>query len=116
MRGRVPGRDLADDSGFVLRREMRLFVSNIHYDATELDLRSLFAEQGFYPDAIKLCTDRITGAPRGFAFVEFQAADEAGKAVASLDGWTLLGRRLNVQAAREEPRSRDRQTAGGTQG
>lgn len=80
---------------------MRLFVSNLNYEATEHDLRVLFTAQGFPPPSVKICSNRETGQPRGFAFLEFRKADEAEGAIRSLDGWMFMGRRINVQKARE---------------
>jgi RNA recognition motif-containing protein len=78
---------------------MNIYVGNLPFDATEPDLRSLFADYGTITSAAVI-TDRDTGRSRGFAFVEL--ADEAlgEKAIDQLDGHDWDGRRLTVNKAR----------------
>jgi RNA recognition motif-containing protein len=78
---------------------MNIYVGNLPFDATDADLRALFAEYGTITSA-SVITDRDTGRSRGFGFVE--VADEAlgGKAVGNLDGQDWNGRRLTVNKAR----------------
>src|SRR5438874_11654799 len=73
---------------------VRLFVGNLPYDVTEAELRAHFAAIGplLY---LSLATDRDTGKPRGFAFVEFSARADAEEAI----------RRLNNQALKGRPRA-----------
>ncbi|MDR7423220.1 MAG: RNA-binding protein [Armatimonadota bacterium] len=78
----------------------RLYVGNLAFSATEMDLRDLFAQFGTVADA-KLVTDRETGRPRGFAFVEMSTDEEAGNAISSLDGNDFQGRPLRVNEAQE---------------
>jgi RNA recognition motif-containing protein len=78
----------------------RLYVGNLSYNATELDLRDLFAKFGTVADA-KLVTDRDTGRPRGFGFVEMSTDAEATAAIAALNGQDLQGRPLTVNEAQE---------------
>lgn len=77
----------------------RLFVGNVSFKATEADLRGLFEQQGKVL-SVRLITDRDTGKPRGFGFVEMEA-DDADKAVNTLNGFELQGRPLRVNEARE---------------
>ena len=77
----------------------RLFVGNLPFSATEAEVRSLFEKQGAVL-AVNLISDRDTGRPRGFGFVEMEDAD-AVKAVQTLDGVDLGGRKLRVSEARE---------------
>jgi RNA recognition motif-containing protein len=86
-----------------------IFVGNLSYSATEDSLRSLFAEYGTV-DRVSIVTDRDTGQPRGFAFVEMSGGDEAVRAIQGLNGRELDGRALNVNEAR--PKS-DRPSGGG---
>lgn len=79
---------------------MRLFVSNINFEASESDVHDLFVEGGHLPVKVKLGTDRATGAPRGFAFVTMPDAAAAREAMSDMDGQVLMGRRINVQEAR----------------
>jgi RNA recognition motif-containing protein len=78
----------------------RLYVGNLSYDTTELELRETFGKFGTVADA-KVVTDRDTGRPRGFAFVEMSADQEAQEAIAQLNGRELGGRALNVNEAQE---------------
>ena len=78
----------------------RLYVGNLSYNATELDLRDAFAKFGTVAEA-KLVTDRDTGRPRGFGFVEMSTDAEAAAAIAGLNGQDLQGRALTVNEAQE---------------
>ena len=77
---------------------MRIFVGNLPFSVSEGDLSALFEPFGEV-QSIQLITDRETGKPRGFGFVEMPS--EAGqKAIASLNGKDLQGRSINVNEAR----------------
>jgi cold-inducible RNA-binding protein len=78
----------------------RLYVGNLSYQTTELELRDTFGQFGTVADA-KVVTDRETGRPRGFAFVEMSTDQEAQEAIAQLNGRELGGRALNVNEAQE---------------
>lgn len=78
----------------------KLFVGNIPFTATEAELREIFSSVGTC-ESVALMTDRMTGRPRGFGFVEMSSDEEAQRAVQQLDGRDLQGRRLNVSEARE---------------
>lgn len=80
----------------------KLYVGNLPFSVTEDDLRELFAVHGAV-HSINLITDRDTGRPRGFAFVEMDGADAATDA---LNGHEIDGRALKVSEAKErQPRS-----------
>src|SRR4051794_25439238 len=82
-----------------------IFVGNLSYDVTENELHSAFSEFGAV-DKVSVVRDRETGQPRGFAFVGMSNADEAGSAMAAMNGRELKGRALNVNEARpREPRA-----------
>jgi cold-inducible RNA-binding protein len=81
-----------------------LYVGNLNFQTTESDLRALFEPFGQIA-RIHMATDRETGRPRGFAFVEMTNDDEAKKAMASLDGKEVSGRNLKVNEARPKDRS-----------
>ncbi|MBV8806915.1 MAG: RNA-binding protein, partial [Sinobacteraceae bacterium] len=72
----------------------KLYVGNLSFDATEDSLRALFAQHGTV-DSAKLISDRDTGRPRGFGFVEMPNAD-AAKAMQALNGQEFQGRSLRV--------------------
>ena len=76
-----------------------IFVGNLSFGATEDSLRSLFAAYGTVSRA-NIVTDRDTGQPRGFGFVEMANDAEGDKAIAALNGTDLDGRTLNVDEAR----------------
>jgi cold-inducible RNA-binding protein len=75
-----------------------IFVGNLSLDATEQDIRSIFEKIGSV-DRVRMMTDRETGQPRGFAFVEMTDDSAAEKAIAALNGAALKGRGINVNAA-----------------
>jgi RNA recognition motif-containing protein len=78
----------------------RLYVGNLPYAVTELDLRDLFGGIGTVTDA-KIVTDRETGRPRGFGFVEMSNEDEARKAIEEINGRDVQGRQVAVKEAED---------------
>jgi len=76
-----------------------IFVGNLDFAATDSSVRSMFEQYGTV-DRVNLVTDRDTGRPRGFAFVEMNDAAAADRAIAALNGTNLEGRALNVNEAR----------------
>lgn len=76
-----------------------IFVGNLDFAATDSSVRSMFEQYGTV-DRVNLVTDRDTGRPRGFAFVEMSDTAAADRAIASLNGTNLDGRALNVNEAR----------------
>ena len=84
---------------------MKLYVGNMPFSMDESQLRGMFEEFGEV-DSASVITDRETGRPRGFAFVEMQNAD-ARKAMSALHEREVDGRQLKVNEARpREDRSR----------
>jgi RNA recognition motif-containing protein len=79
----------------------RLYVGNLPYQCEESQLRALFEQDGRQVEEVKIVTDRETGRPRGFAFVEMASDAQAQAAVAALHGNPFGGRPLRVRAARE---------------
>ena len=85
---------------------MSIYVGNLSYSAKEEDLDQVFAEYGKVK-RITLPTDRETGRPRGFAFVELEEDANEEKAIEALDGAEWMGRELRVNKAKpREQRSR----------
>jgi len=78
-----------------------LYVGNLPFSVEESALQSLFEQNERTVVEVKLITDRETGRPRGFGFVEMGSADDADKAIQELDGYQLDGRALKVNEARE---------------
>jgi RNA recognition motif-containing protein len=89
-----------------------IYVGNISYQTTEDDLRTAFESFGAI-DRVSVVTDRDTGQPRGFAFVEMAEQDSAEKAIAQLNGSDLQGRSITVNEARPKPA---RSSGGGGRG
>jgi RNA recognition motif-containing protein len=79
----------------------RLFVGNLPFSVDESELRELFGKNDRTVAEVKLITDRDTGRPRGFGFVEMGSSEEADQAIRELNGHELQGRQLNVNEARE---------------
>lgn len=97
------------DSG---ERLMSIYVGNLSFTVTEEDLSSVFAEYGTVK-RVQLPTDRESGRPRGFGFVEMEAEDAETAAIEALDGAEWMGRTLKVNKAK--PRE-ERSRAGGSWG
>jgi cold-inducible RNA-binding protein len=76
-----------------------IFVGNLDFAATESEIRTLFERFGAV-DRVNLVTDRDTGRPRGFGFVEMADNSQADQAIAALNGKEVNGRALNVNEAR----------------
>jgi RNA recognition motif-containing protein len=81
----------------------KLYVGNLPFTATEDAVRALFAPHGTV-ETLSLITDRDTGRPRGFGFVEMSAAD-ASRARQALNGRDFDGRALKINEAQERTRS-----------
>src|SRR5262245_35943222 len=77
----------------------KLFVGNLSYNTTENDLQDAFAAHGTVVEA-NLMLDRMSGRPRGFAFVTMGSPEEAQKAIEAMNGKPLDGRNLTVNIAR----------------
>ncbi len=88
---------------------MSIYVGNLSYAVTQEDLSTIFAEYGTVK-RVQLPTDRETGRPRGFGFVEMETDAEETAAIEALDGAEWMGRDLKVNKAR--PRE-DRKPSGG---
>lgn len=79
-----------------------IFVGNLSYQTTQEDLQATFSQFGTV-ERVNIVTDRDTGQPRGFAFVEMTEASAAQNAISQLNGAELNGRALNVNEARPKP-------------
>lgn len=89
----------------------RIYVGNLSYDATEDQIRDLFAEYGTV-DSVIMINDRETGRFRGFCFVEMENA-AAARAIEALDGAEVDGRSLKVNEAKPREDRGDRRGGGG---
>jgi len=79
----------------------RLYVGNLPFSVDEDQIRALFEQGGRQVKEVKLITDRETGRPRGFGFVEMATQDDADGAVRTLNGQPFSGLPLTVNEARE---------------
>ncbi len=79
--------------------EKRLFVGNLSYQTMEDDLKDYFSQAGAVT-SVDLVMDKVTGKSRGFAFVEFDSAEQAKKAAEEFNGKEFQGRALTVNVAR----------------
>lgn len=91
----------------------RLYVGNLPFDTDESQLRALFQEGGRQVSEVKIITDRDTGRPRGFAFVEMGSQADAEAAISTLNGREFGGRALTVNEAREQAPRRSGGFGGG---
>ena len=86
----------------------RLYIGNLPYSVNDSALQELFSQVGEVVSA-KVVIDRDSGRSKGFGFVEFANSDDAGKAVETLDGHEIDGRRIKVAEAHPQ----DSQGGGG---
>ena len=91
---------------------MKIYVGNLSYEVTEEELRQEFLAFGAV-ESVSIITDKYSGRPKGFAFVEMPSASEGQAAITALNGKALRERTLNVDAAR--PRA-DNRSGGGSYG
>lgn len=80
----------------------KLYVGNLSYNTTDEDVRELFASYGTI-ESLNLISDRDTGRPKGFGFVEMSTEDEARSAISGLDGREVDGRQIKVNEANDRP-------------
>ncbi len=90
---------------------MKIYVGNLSYEVTEEELRQEFLAFGGV-ESVSIITDKYSGRPKGFGFVEMASVSEGQAAITALNGKTLQERTLTVNAAR--PRSDNR--GGGSYG
>lgn len=88
---------------------MSIYIGNLSYEVTKEDLSSVFAEYGTV-SRVSLPSDRETGRPRGFGFVEMENEEDETTAIENLDGAEWMGRSLRVNKAR--PRENSNRSSG----
>ena len=89
---------------------MSIYVGNLSYEVNQQDLNEVFTEYGTVK-RVHIPSDRETGRPRGFAFVEMESEANEDKAIEALDGAEWLNRQLKVNKAR--PRENRNSFSGG---
>ena len=77
----------------------KLFIGGLSFSTTSDGLREFFAQCGDVA-AASVVTDQFSGRSRGFGFIEMSTAEEAGRAVAELNGRELDGRNLKIEVAK----------------
>jgi RNA recognition motif-containing protein len=77
-------------------------VGNLSFDTSSQEIETLFTQAGEV-SSVSVPTDRVSGRPRGFAFVEYANDEDATRAIERFDGQELGGRRLRVNEAGERP-------------
>ncbi len=91
---------------------MDIYVGNLPYEVSDEELEAVFAEYGQVASA-RVITDRFSGRPRGFGFVEMGNESEAQAAIDALNGRDLKGRPLTVNQARPREAAGGRRPGGG---
>ena len=86
----------------------KVYVGNLSYNTTEGTLRTLFAEYGEI-ESVSMITDRETGRPKGFAFVEMATEQAANAAISALNGKSVDDREIKVNEAKPQA-DRDRRS------
>jgi RNA recognition motif-containing protein len=76
----------------------KIYIGNLPFTTTEAELRTVFERHGSV-DSVSVISDRETGRPRGFAFVEMSEANAASDAIRALDGTSMDGRSIKVSEA-----------------
>jgi cold-inducible RNA-binding protein len=89
-----------------------IYVGNLSFDSTEQDIRALFEAYGAV-DRVSVVTDRDTGQPRGFAFVEMSDNAAGDQAIAAVNGHEVGGRALSVNEARPKSEGGGNRGGGG---
>jgi RNA recognition motif-containing protein len=83
----------------------KIFVGNLPFSIGEAELRQLFEQKGAV-EALTVMRDTDTGRSRGFAFVEMTSEEDAQKAIAELNAYSVDGRNLTVNEAKPKPERR----------
>jgi RNA recognition motif-containing protein len=86
----------------------KVYVGNLPYTCDEAQLRDLFGGEGRAVIDVAIVMDRMTGQPRGFAFVNMATPDDAKRAIDALHGSSYGGRTLTVNEARPKEGGGDR--------
>ena len=86
---------------------MNIYIGNLSFDTTEDQLRQAFEDFGEV-STVNVITDKYSGKPKGFGFVEMSVKDDAVEAISGLNGQDLNGRTLNVNEAKPRTESGNR--------
>jgi cold-inducible RNA-binding protein len=91
---------------------MNIYVGNLAYQVDEDELKRIFEAYGLV-DSVRMISDRQTGRPKGFAFVEMPNSEEAQAAIDGVNKTEIQGRAVTVNEARPRTERNDRGGAGG---
>ena len=94
---------------------MKIYVGNLSYDVTEEEVRQEFVAFGEV-ESVSIITDKYSGRPKGFGFVEMPSVSEGQAAIDGLNGKILKERTINVNAARPRADNRGGGSYGGRKG
>lgn len=94
---------------------MNIYVGNLPFEATQTQLEELFSQFGRV-DSVRIIKDKITGNPRGFAFVQMSNKDEGQQAIDRLNGHEMLGKQLRINEARPRDMNNSGPRGGGSRG
>ncbi len=89
----------------MIEEKSKVYAGNLEYSTTEEDLKKFFEDSGIPTKAVEIIKDKYTGRSKGFGFVEVESEEAIQKAIESLDGQDLKGRKLKINKARK-PRER----------
>ncbi len=88
-----------------MNEEKKIYVGNLEYSMTEQELQTALEENGISVKETRIVKDKFTGRSKGFGFVEVNSDEDIQKAINSLDGKEIKGRKLRVsKALRRRPR------------
>ncbi len=82
--------------------EFKVFVGNLEWSVGDEELKQAFVEKDLNPKDVKVIKDKFSGRSKGFAFVEFDNADDVQKAIDAVNGVDLKGRPLRVNKANQK--------------
>ncbi len=92
-----------------MEEEKKIYLGNLDFGLKEEDLKKFIEEKGLSPKEVKIISDKFSGRSKGFGFAEFEAEEDAQKAIDALNEQELNGRKLRVSKAKKmKPRSEGR--------
>ncbi len=89
----------------MIEEKSKVYAGNLEYSTTEDDLKKFFEDKGISTKSVEIIKDKYTGRSKGFGFVEVESEEAIQKAIESLDGQDLKGRKLKINKAKK-PRER----------
>ena len=90
-----------------MEEQKKLYIGNLSYDITEIDLKKFIEEKGITVGEIRIISDKFSGKSKGFGFAEFETEESAQQAIDALNEQELAGRKLTVNKAKKMKPRRD---------